>query len=95
MAQFSTITVSGNGAATPVVEGGGGPCMVVNEDSANSIYLGKDPAASPGNIGNSAPLLPGANISFVGDESWYATCEPGVSVVVTIWPGTIAVSGIY
>jgi hypothetical protein len=95
MSNFSTITVNGNGAAVPIVSAGDGPVMVVNESSANIVYVGKDPAASPNNLGNTGPLLPGANMTFTGDETWYGVCASGLTAIVTIWPGTTVVTGVY
>lgn len=88
-ANAQTITVNGNGAATPVVRAidEGGPTLVLNLDPTNTIYVGSNTAIGPGNPNETAPIGPNSGSIFDGTQDVYATCGNGLTAQVGIYPG--------
>jgi hypothetical protein len=88
-AHAQTITVNGSGAATPVVRAidDGGSTLVLNLDPNNTIFIGADTSAGPGNQNNSAPIGPSSGSIFDGTFDVYASCATGQTAQVAIFPG--------
>jgi hypothetical protein len=87
MAATTTQNVTGNvtllfgaqaGTATPM--------LVVNLDTANTVWVGNTSLVSPGGT-QAIPLGPQCSLAFDGSSALYAVCEPGTSLQIGMIPG--------
>lgn len=75
----------------PVWSGGSGTVTAVNQDSQFNAYIGYANTIAP-NGGNTAPLGPGASMTFPGDKSLYAVGDNATMQPLLLMPGAVQYS---
>jgi len=75
----------------PVWAGGSGTVTVVNQDNKYYAYIGYTNSIAPGGT-NTAPIGPGASMTFPGDRSLYAVGQNASMEPLLLMPGAIQYS---
>jgi hypothetical protein len=63
-----------------------GPCLVVNTDTAQSVYIGPQRPVTAADV----PLPPQASVSLDGSLPWYISTLAAVTVQCAVLPGGLA-----
>lgn len=69
---------------------GGGPVVLVNQDPANAVTIGRNQGALSIGAANADPIVPGGSITYQGHSALYAIAPAGTAPLLVIPAATSA-----
>lgn len=77
----------GSGVVASLLNGAGSACLILNDDPANTIWIGDNNSIQANDQRNVVPLPPSSSVVVDGTTDTYGICSTGQSALALVVPG--------